>query len=44
MMNRKGCGREWSWPNHRYYNSICLEGLGKTMKMVRIAGLWETFD
>jgi hypothetical protein len=32
IMNPKGCGRKWSWPNLRYYPAICLEGLRKTTK------------
>jgi hypothetical protein len=32
MMNWKGYGRNWSWPNLRYYPSIYLEGLRKTTK------------
>jgi hypothetical protein len=40
MMNWKGCGKKWSWPNLRHYPAICLEGLRKTTKnFVRIAGL-----
>jgi hypothetical protein len=41
MMNGKGCGRKLSWPKIRYYPSICLDGLKKTMKkpQVRIDGL-----
>jgi hypothetical protein len=31
-MNWKGCGKKRSWPNLRYYPSICLEGLRKTTK------------
>jgi hypothetical protein len=27
------------WPNLRYYPCICVEGLRKTMKKLRIAGL-----
>jgi hypothetical protein len=34
-MNWKGCGGTWSWPNLRYYNSICLEGLRKTTQTLR---------
>jgi hypothetical protein len=34
MMNQKGCGRKWSWPNLRctYYSGTCLVGLRKTTK------------
>jgi hypothetical protein len=33
MMNWKGCGRrQSSWPNLKYYPSICLQGLRKTTK------------
>jgi hypothetical protein len=39
-MNLKGCGRKWSGPNLRYCPSICLEGLRKTTKELRIASLW----
>jgi hypothetical protein len=35
IMNWKGCGRKQSWPNLRYYPSICLEGLRKTTKYLR---------
>jgi hypothetical protein len=38
-MNWKRCGRKWSWPNLRYYPDICLEGLRKTTRNLRIAGL-----
>jgi hypothetical protein len=31
-MNWKGYGRKQSWPNLRYYPSICLEGPRKTTK------------
>jgi hypothetical protein len=31
-MNWKGCGRKRSWPNLRYYLTICLDGLRKTTK------------
>jgi hypothetical protein len=31
MMNWKGFGRKWLWPNLRYYLGIHLEGLMKTM-------------
>jgi hypothetical protein len=30
-MKYKGCGSNRSWPNLRYYPSICLEGLRTTM-------------
>jgi hypothetical protein len=39
MMNWKGYGRKRSWTNLRYYHSICLEKLTKTMKDLRIAGM-----
>jgi hypothetical protein len=32
MMNWKGCGRKWSWPNVRCCTGICLEGLKKKTK------------
>jgi hypothetical protein len=32
MMNGKGFGRKWSWPNSRYCAGIHLEGLRKTTK------------
>jgi hypothetical protein len=32
MNNWKGCGRNRSWPNLRYYPSIFLERLRKTAK------------
>jgi hypothetical protein len=32
MMNWNGCGRRRSWPNLRYYPSICLEGPKKTTR------------
>jgi hypothetical protein len=32
MMNWKGCERKRSWPNLRYYPSICLEGPRKTVQ------------
>jgi hypothetical protein len=35
IMNREGCGRNWLWPNLRYYPGILLEGLRKTMKDLR---------
>jgi hypothetical protein len=38
-MNWKGYGRKWSWNNVRYYPGIFLEGLRKTVKNVRLAGL-----
>jgi hypothetical protein len=41
MMNWKGCGRKWLWPNLRYYPSVCLEELRKTMKTsVKIPSVW----
>jgi hypothetical protein len=40
MMNWKGFGRKWLWPNLIYYPSIHLERLKKTTKtLVRVAGL-----
>lgn len=33
------CGKKQSWSNLRYYPSICLAGLRKTTKTVRIAGV-----
>jgi hypothetical protein len=36
MMDWKGCGRKWQWPNSRYYSSICQEGLRKTMKTLTV--------
>jgi hypothetical protein len=33
-MNWKGCGRKRSWPNLRYFPSICLEGLRTTKNTV----------
>jgi hypothetical protein len=39
MVNWKRCGRKRSWPNLRYYPSICLEGLRETTKNLRINGL-----
>jgi hypothetical protein len=32
VMNWKGCGRMQSWPNLRYYSSICLVGRRETTK------------
>jgi hypothetical protein len=32
MINCKGCGKKWSWPNLRHYPGMCLEGLRKTSK------------
>jgi hypothetical protein len=32
MMSLKGCRRKLSWLNLRYYRSICLEGLRKSLK------------
>jgi hypothetical protein len=40
IMNWKGYGREQLWPNGRYYLGICLEGLSKIIKTVRIASPW----
>jgi hypothetical protein len=40
LMNWKEYGKKQSSPDLRYYPSICLEGLRKTMKnSVRIASL-----
>ena len=30
---------KWSWPNLKYYCCVCLEGLWRTAKAVRIVGL-----
>jgi hypothetical protein len=38
-MTKKGYSRKWSWPNLRYHLGNCLDGLSKTTKTVRIAGL-----
>jgi hypothetical protein len=38
-MKWKGCGRKRSWLNLRYYPSIGLEKLSKTMKNLRIVSL-----
>jgi hypothetical protein len=35
IMNWKGYGRKWSWPNVQYYPGICLEGLRKIMKKLQ---------
>jgi hypothetical protein len=32
IKNLKGCGRNWTWPNLRYYTRICLEELRITEK------------
>jgi hypothetical protein len=40
IMNWKYCRRKRSWPNLRYYPGICLEGLKRTTRLLRIAGLW----
>jgi hypothetical protein len=41
IINWKGYGRKWQWPNLRYYPDIFLEGLRKTMKIsVRRDSLW----
>jgi hypothetical protein len=37
IMNGKGFGRKQSWPNLRYYASICLEGVRKTTKKPKSA-------
>jgi hypothetical protein len=43
MMNRRECGRKWSWPNLRYKPSIYLEALRKTIEAsVRTVGPWAT--
>jgi hypothetical protein len=34
IMNWKGCGRKQMMSNFRYYPSICLEGLTKTIKNI----------
>jgi hypothetical protein len=39
MSNRKGCGRKWSGIILRYYCGIFLEGLRRTTKNLRIAGV-----
>jgi hypothetical protein len=39
MINWKRCGRNRSRPNLRYYPGICVEGLRKVTKGLRIAGL-----
>jgi hypothetical protein len=39
IINWKGYGRKRSWRNLRHYPGICLEGLRKTTKNLRIAGL-----
>jgi hypothetical protein len=40
MMNWKVCVRKRSWPDLRYCNGICLEGLRKPQNTsVRIPGL-----
>jgi hypothetical protein len=36
----KGCRTKQSWSHMRHYPSICLEGLRRTMKNLRIASLW----
>jgi hypothetical protein len=40
IINWKGYGRRESWPNLRYYPGILLEGLRRTMKTIKITGLW----
>jgi hypothetical protein len=37
IMNWKECRRKQLWPNFRYYASICLEELRKTIKHVTIS-------
>jgi hypothetical protein len=32
MMNWKGCGKKWPWPNLRNNPSICVDELRKTKK------------
>jgi hypothetical protein len=39
MMNQKEYGRKKTWPNLRYYPSICLEWLRKTTKNRLLASL-----
>jgi hypothetical protein len=39
MLNWKGCGRKWSWPNLRCYPDIFLEGLRKSTKKLGIVSL-----
>jgi hypothetical protein len=39
MINLNGSGRKRSCPNVKYYPDICLEGLRKPMKNLRIVGL-----
>jgi hypothetical protein len=39
MMNWRGCGKKWSWPNLRYHPDTYLEGLRKITKTsVRVVG------
>jgi hypothetical protein len=37
-MNWRGCERYWFWPNLRY-PEVCMEGLRKTMKELRLYGM-----
>jgi hypothetical protein len=39
-MNWKGSGRKWLWPNLNYYSGMYMEGVRKTMKNLRQAGIW----
>jgi hypothetical protein len=39
MMNWKGSGRTQSWPGRGAVPAICLEGLGKFTKNLRIVGV-----
>jgi hypothetical protein len=39
MMNCRGFGMKWLWPNLRYYSGITLRGLRKVGKNLRIAGI-----
>jgi hypothetical protein len=34
MINSKGFGRKWLWPNFMVYPGICLEGLRKATEKV----------
>jgi hypothetical protein len=35
MMNQKGCGRKWSWPDLRYYQAFAWKYLGKPQKLIQ---------